>query len=632
MKRWLILLILVFPIVNAENYDAYKDLTLNLEINSELNAIANQGAKLETLSADLKLFPKNGLNQEVLFMDIFSNPMTVIENKESITYIWNQINNKYAFGLKAKLKVKNERIKVKSKIQFPYDFNREHTEYVKESEFIDINEDIRKKANEILKGETDYYVAVYKASEWVKNNIEYDLNTLTAQAVKKSSWVLENKQGVCDELTNLFISMLRSVGIPARFVTGMVYTNLDDGWGNHGWAEVYFPEKGWVPWDVTYGQFGWIDPSHIKLGDSIDSGESSIEYHWKSSNLDISAQGLNLKASLSEKGTKFDPLVKLQIKPLDENIKFGSYLLIGVLIENLQDNYLSDNIILIKGPKVEENVKNVLLKPKEVKSVYWISKIPEDLDKNYVYTSVLEVRDVFSSYSKGEVFYSENGRVIDLDEAKSFVSGIEQRDKKEILSEVIIDCDFEERDYYSQEEIDIICKTRNSGNVLLENLNFCIEGKCFMENLGIGETKEFSFKVNAKESTVFVVENNEFIKKENIEFSIVRSPTIYITELSPAEVNYNAETDVRFFINSDFEAKNVLVQMRGIGEITYNNLIGKKLVEFSVNSKKLVSGLNLKISYEDSTGKKYIDVKNYPIVVKNVPFYARWLGLLTGLF
>ena len=60
--------------------------------------------------------------------------------------------------------------------------------------------------------------------------------------------------------------MLRSIGIPARFVTGTASSGtIAEGWGNHGWAEVYFPEKGWIPWDVTFGQYGWVDSSHLKL-------------------------------------------------------------------------------------------------------------------------------------------------------------------------------------------------------------------------------------------------------------------------------------------------------------------------------------------------------------------------------
>ena len=139
-------------------------------------------------------------------------------------------------------------------------------------------------------------------ADWVQKNIEYDLNTLTAEAVKKSSWVFTYRQGVCDELTNLFISFLRSVGIPARFVTGTVYASIEGTWNNHGWAEVYFPGKGWAPWDVTFGQYGWIDPTHLKLGDSVDSAESSIDYTWRSSHVEIRNEGLDISTSLLEKG------------------------------------------------------------------------------------------------------------------------------------------------------------------------------------------------------------------------------------------------------------------------------------------------------------------------------------------
>src|SRR3989338_2220208 len=107
------------------------------------------------------------------------------------------------------------------------------------------------------------YVASFLLASWVKENVRYDLTTLTAEAVQTSSWVFQERRGVCDELTNLFIAMARSVGIPARFVTGTVYSGLLPGWGNHGWAEVYFQGYGWVPFDVTYGQYGWIDPSHV---------------------------------------------------------------------------------------------------------------------------------------------------------------------------------------------------------------------------------------------------------------------------------------------------------------------------------------------------------------------------------
>jgi len=627
----MILLIFVIPIVYGENFDGYKELTLDFEINSGLNLIIDQGGKLDSISADLKLVPIENSNQEILDIDIYSSPEAVIEDEETVRYLWNDLNNKYIFGIKARVKVMNNIAKVRSRIRFPYDFENDFSEYIVETEFIDINEDIRREANEILKGESDYYKAVFKLSDWVKTNIDYDLNTLTAEAVIKSSWVLENRQGVCDELTNLFISMLRAVGIPARFVTGMVYTSIDDGWGNHGWAEVYFPNKGWVSWDVTFGQFGWVDPSHIKLSDTPDSGESSVNYRWRSNNIEVSADDLVLKTELFEKGEKFDPLVKIQINPYKEKAKFGSYLPIVVDIENLQDYYLSDSIILLKGPKVDDNVQSVLLKPREIKSVYWITKVPDDLDDDFVYTSVLEVRDSFASFSRGEVLYSKDGSDLDFEEASLIVNKLVGREEKDFLMDVVISCEDDERSYYSDEEIDILCGVRNVGNVLLENLNFCLDSDCELGSLGIGESREFSYSVDAKENILYLVESNNFIRKENLRFDIINTPKIHVTDIVPSEVDYNVETDVNFFINSDFEAKNVFINVNNVFNIEYDSLVGKESVQFTINSKKLVSGLNLDISYEDSSGRRYDEMKSYPIVVKNVPFYARWLGALRDL-
>ena len=65
MKRWLILLIILVPLVIAENFDEYQYLVMNLEIDSGINLISKENPKLESLNADLKLVPKNDVNQNV---------------------------------------------------------------------------------------------------------------------------------------------------------------------------------------------------------------------------------------------------------------------------------------------------------------------------------------------------------------------------------------------------------------------------------------------------------------------------------------------------------------------------------------------------------------------------------------
>jgi len=624
MKWWFVLLILVLPVVYAERFDEFKDITLNFEIQSGIQIISEQGVRLDFLEAHLKLVPFKDERQNVLNLDIFSQPEAIIKSEEGIRYRWNELHSTYSYGLKSKIRVFNNIAKITSQIPFPQHLGSEFDEYLSGTEFIDITIEIRDKANELVEGETDYYRVVYTIAEWTRNNIEYDLNTLTAKAVKKSSWVLEYKQGVCDELTNLFISLLRSVGIPARFVTGTVYTSLENGWGNHGWAEVYFPGKGWLPWDVTYGQYGWIDPSHLKLSESTDSGESSVDYTWRSNRVTVLPDPLELTTQIDQKGGLFEPLVKLQIEPFAHTLAFGSYLPLIVTVENLKDYYVTDTIILTKGPYVENNVKHILLKPKEITSVYFIGKVPEKLDEKLRYTSVLEVIDSFLSLSKNEVFYSTDGRKIDLTEAGRIVYDLEKRETKEVFRDVSIQCEFEKRAYTSDETIAIVCTVVNVGTIHLENLHICLDAQCIYDSLGIGEGKEFSFSLPAKESALFLVENEDFIKEENVKFSVVYVPHVYLSDIHPVRVDYNVEMTMSFYVHSDFEVRDVHLTIDDMSEISLDSLQGKQFIEFTTNSKKFVSGLNVKMRYKDVWGREYYDEKTYPILITRVPFYVRW--------
>ena len=67
--------------------------------------------------------------------------------------------------------------------------------------------------------------------------------------------VLEHKAGVCQDLAHLAISCLRSNGIPARYVSGYLYSSHQDGLrgeqATHAWAEVLLPSGKWLGIDPT---------------------------------------------------------------------------------------------------------------------------------------------------------------------------------------------------------------------------------------------------------------------------------------------------------------------------------------------------------------------------------------------
>ncbi len=74
-------------------------------------------------------------------------------------------------------------------------------------------------------------------------------------------YVLTERHGDCGQVSLLYISLMRSLGIPARWESGWMLhpgeTNL------HDWAEVYFEGIGWVPVDVSFGRYKGADDPEI---------------------------------------------------------------------------------------------------------------------------------------------------------------------------------------------------------------------------------------------------------------------------------------------------------------------------------------------------------------------------------
>jgi len=80
--------------------------------------------------------------------------------------------------------------------------------------------------------------------------------------------VFINKKGVCQDFTNLFITMARLLGIPARYVCGYLYTGPKEqsrapSDASHAWIQLYIPNVGWKGFDPTNGKLQCTD--HVKV-------------------------------------------------------------------------------------------------------------------------------------------------------------------------------------------------------------------------------------------------------------------------------------------------------------------------------------------------------------------------------
>lgn len=64
-----------------------------------------------------------------------------------------------------------------------------------------------------------------------------------------------NARGVCQDYAHIFIAAARSLGLPARYVSGHLYRSdvPPDSAAAHAWAEVHIADLGWVAFDPTNG-------------------------------------------------------------------------------------------------------------------------------------------------------------------------------------------------------------------------------------------------------------------------------------------------------------------------------------------------------------------------------------------
>jgi hypothetical protein len=97
--------------------------------------------------------------------------------------------------------------------------------------------------------------------------------------------VHRSKVGDCTEHAVYFVALARAAKIPARTLTGLVYTDLEGGgFGGHAWAEVWI-DGHWEPVDPTMNQVV-ADAAHIPLSEGIEK-IGAIQDWWQIKTIEV---------------------------------------------------------------------------------------------------------------------------------------------------------------------------------------------------------------------------------------------------------------------------------------------------------------------------------------------------------
>lgn len=207
------------------------------------------------------------------------------------------------------------------------------------------NPEIRKLSLQLTKNVKTQFDAVQRVVSWVVDNVRYVNPPLRYDAV----YSLESGKGNCQNFSHLAAALLRSVGVPVRIVNGVTLNQPFDvawakgtltfkmGQGRHSWIEVWYPDKGWVPYDPQNMQL-FVSNRFVRIEVGMDNNETRND-------------GL----------VRWSQTANARTKPKLQEIIDANFVSDSVKFKGTRQSYGPKNLLL--GPVVKAEFKKIVTPP-----------------------------------------------------------------------------------------------------------------------------------------------------------------------------------------------------------------------------------------------------------------------------
>jgi len=209
--------------------------------------------------------------------------------------------------------------------------------------------------------------------DFVTENLSYDYDRITpnVERLGAKGALSANNHATCAEFTDLFITLSRASGIPAREINGYAYSenpqlqplsSISD--ILHAWPEYWDDAKqNWIPVDPT-----WSATSGINYFDKFDLNHIAFVTHGKSSTQPLSAGSYKTAEQSKDVYIYFADLPQFTDKPLliDYNFKKSFNLFrksFVVKIINNNERAVYDIHPVISYPGSENKYDNITVLP-----------------------------------------------------------------------------------------------------------------------------------------------------------------------------------------------------------------------------------------------------------------------------
>lgn len=369
--------------VELKNAPLVERLNVDFE---QYGSVQISGGDLQYIALNISTF-QNNENQKIDFLDTLEFGTDEFQN-EKLALLQKSKSLEFNYDVKGFAEISGMHTYT---LPMNYRISESEKKYLLPTKNIQSDDaEIIRLARNITKGAANDFQKAALLAIWVNANVNYTLDL--AGEAKDAKWVLAHKIGTCDEFSTLYIAMARSVGIPAKYISGWVYGN--SGWQRHAWAEVFIGK--WVPIDATWLEVGHIDATHIKFMETADNyvanqakslGSSVGTINWKSDEVMLSIKNFR----------ETEPKIFEEFASAN-TLGIGKSAIVGIKIVPQEYSAEKFSLMPCKGIdviRIENPEQKIILEPGKERIVFWKISSNPDIDAGSIYTCPLSVNSRF---------------------------------------------------------------------------------------------------------------------------------------------------------------------------------------------------------------------------------------------
>lgn len=178
-------------------------------------------------------------------------------------------------------------------------------DFLQPTEIVEIGREAVQWSRKYLRGDMPLGEGLQKLNEAIHDSFAYRKGSTDTSTTLSEIW--KEKKGVCQDFTHVALSILRTAGIPARYVCGYIETDpprsgdkaMIGAVATHAWFEVLVPGMTWVALDPTNRQ--WCNERYVAVSYGRDFRDASpIRGMFKGSG----GEAMNVKVIMKRRPAK----------------------------------------------------------------------------------------------------------------------------------------------------------------------------------------------------------------------------------------------------------------------------------------------------------------------------------------